>query len=185
MKQNADPQIYKKCLGFLFNYLVDKKLKHLKKFVSKDEKGYDIGAGFGQYADRMNKTGYNVLAVEPDKRFIKECKTQHIVACGEELYKHKDYSYLFNVLHHSGNPVLLVKHLESITGKIIISELNRKNIFVWLYVNLFIQHESIKDHLSKQDVMKIVTCAEYKVIRSFSTGLLGVPFVYNWFILED
>ncbi len=181
--ENTDPATYKKTLGFLFNYLIKQKSKELQKWIKRSEWGYDIGAGFGQYARQLQKLGYHVVAVEPDARYLKDldsfsnCKA-------EDVNLELDYAYLINVLHHANDPVGVLAHLKTKVKRIIISELNRRSLFVRLYVKLLMKHENINSHYSKSDVEDILRASGLNVKHRYTTSLLGVPYTYNWWIIE-
>ena len=169
----------------MYNYLIDVKLKVLKTLIGNDDTIIDIGAGFGQYAERLHNLGYNIVALEPDERYI---KNQHIVPyeiCNaEDITGEYDIAYMFNVLHHTDDPTLVVQRVAQSSRRLVISEINRNNIFVRFYVNNIMKHEDIGSHFSETDVREIIIGAGVKIKRHFTTGVFGVPFVYNWFVIE-
>jgi len=181
----SDPVTHRRSLGFMYNYLIDVKLKVLKRFIDIDDTIIDVGAGFGQYAERLYNLGYKVVALEPDERYI---RSQHIVPyeiCkAEDITGRYDIVYMFNVLHHADDPILAVRRVVQSSRRVVISEINRKNIFVSFYVNNIMKHEDIESHLSEADVREIIIGAGAKIKRHFTTGVFGIPFVYNWFIIE-
>jgi hypothetical protein len=74
--------------------------------------------------------------------------------------------------------------LGEISGKVIISELNRKNLFVRLYVKIMMPHENIESHFSKGEVLEMLDFAGLKIEKSYTQSLFGVPFSFNWFIVR-
>jgi len=181
----SDPVTHRRSLGFMYDYLIDIKLGVLKEFIDEKDSIVDVGAGFGQYAERLHNLGYNVVAIEPDERYIKkQCVVPYRICSAEDITGDYDVAYMFNVLHHAEEPVLAVKRVLGSSKRVVISEINQKNIFTKLYVNNFMKHEHIEDHFSEADVRRIIIDAGGKIKRHFTTGLFGVPFVYNWFVIE-
>jgi hypothetical protein len=171
-------QKYEHALRFTSRIVLKNKIKELVKWIHRAEVGYDIGAGLGQYTKALKAMGYVVVPVEP----LHDYYFYAVNLKAEDLQEKHDYAYLLNVLHHSDDPVNMLRHLKTLCPKIIISELNRHNPFVKLFVKIFLPWEHIDGHLNRKEVETIIKKSGLRITHSYQSSLLGVPRVYNWFI---
>jgi hypothetical protein len=178
----ADAGKYKRSLGFLFEYLIDKKVNEIRQWVKPTMAGYDIGAGLGQYTKRLWDLGYDVIGLEPMMDFCREGVHPLINVPGEYVNIEKDYAYMINVLHHAENPYRLLHHLRTKVKLLIVSEINGENPFVGMYVRLRMPWENFDGHFSRNKVRDMLIGSGWKIKYSYKRGLLGVPNVYNWFV---
>ena len=109
--------------NFIENW-VEEKANRLLPFLSKKDKILDIGAGNGMLANSLMKKGFEVQAVDVDNHSIVE-SVKTIVYDGQTL-PFSDRSYdtalLLLVLHHTNDPVQILKEAARVAPKIIIIE---------------------------------------------------------------
>jgi SAM-dependent methyltransferase len=78
-------------------------LSLIQKYVSKEGKILDIGAGLGYYAEKLKTRGYNVICMEPGERHCKyiEAIGLPVVRSMDEIEDESlDFIYSINVLEH-------------------------------------------------------------------------------------
>lgn len=178
---------YKKSMGVLFNILRGKKANQIEKHIKKHEFGLDIGAGCGQYADELNDRGYSVTSIEPNKKLIKCSKSKYLLGKGESMpYKSGsyDFTYIINVLHHIENPVILLNESKRVSKKIIISELNKDNFFVKIFIEKVISFECINDMFNEKEFKKVLRKSNLKTIKFYKSGLFFIPNIFLWAVCE-
>jgi len=172
---------YERSLRLVSPFVLENKLRELRKYIDPYEMWYDIGAGMGQYSVALQDEGYRITAVEPLEGYYEYAVRQR----AEDLTVCADGAFLINVLHHSDDPVRLLRHLRTLCPKIVVSELNRENRVVEMFVRFMLPWEDINGHLNANDVRHFLSLAGWTRVKDYSTSLLGVSNVYNWFVCED
>ena len=94
------------------NYLI----KLIEKNIPKNSKVLDFGAGIGTFASILQKKGYEVICIEPDKKQLKKIKEKSILSF-QKLDQIEDNSlefiYSLNVLEHIEDHLDTLKELRS------------------------------------------------------------------------
>lgn len=186
-----DPELYFKRLGWVFRYNQKKKARVISDLLSEMyggwrvnltkvemRRGYDIGAGVGQYANELRAHGYDVEAVEPDERYT---DTPRNVT---DLKEVMDFSYMVNVLHHASDPIGLLRDVRRIAKVLIVSEINDSNPILTLGIKIKMPWEKIVMHMNAKQVRELLVRAGWKIEREFQTGLSILPMAYNWFVCQ-
>jgi len=165
--------------------LLKRKPMEISKYIMLNQLGLDIGAGAGQYTAMLLAMGYNVVAVEPDRKKIEKSGVPYVVSPGQNLPfddNQYDYALVINVLHHTKRPVKLLQEVNRVARRVIISEVNHDNILVRLY-NLFIG-EIDHQHLSPTRLLGLMKQAGLTVSKIYTKSFLSVPNVFVYAIAE-
>lgn len=177
---------YQHKIGWLYNYLRQRKPEQVRQLLHwRDHYGLDVGAGCGQYAEVMQSMGFQVVCVEPNEKLIRGYGGVKYVCGGDKMPfddKQFDFSYAINVLHHSDDPVAVVREMGRVSNKVIIGELNRNNILVQGYIKLFMPFDDWDEHFSPAWLDKVVRWAGLSVVSRQMKPLAVVPSVFMWLV---
>ncbi|MEM9821606.1 MAG: class I SAM-dependent methyltransferase [Bacteroidota bacterium] len=120
-KNNVVTRLY---LGLLEKTWVNEKVQRILPFLQKSERILDIGAGNGLLANQLIKQGYQVTPVDVANLAIPE-SIKVVVYDGKKLpfdHQSHDTGLLLTVLHHTQNPVEVLKEVARVVKKVIIIE---------------------------------------------------------------
>ena len=165
--------------------LLRRKPEEIAKHVNKSQLGLDIGAGAGQYTTVLLSMGYNVTAVEPDIDKIQKSSLPFVVAKAQALpfpSRSYDFAFTINVIHHTKKRVEMLKEVARVADRIIISEINKGNIFVRLY-NMLIGEPSYQ-HITKLELMELIRASGLKLRTLYSKSFFGIPNVFLYAVCD-
>lgn len=159
--------------------LLRRKPAEISRHIKGMNYGLDVGAGAGQYTAVLNSMGYDVLAIEPDRNKIEGSNVPFVISTGQDLpfsNDRFDFAFAVNVLHHTKHREKLLREMGRVACRVIVSEINRSNIFVRLYNQII--GEDPNQHLNRHDLIDELREAGLVVQRIYSKGFLGIPDVF-------
>lgn len=194
---NVDKETYTSKLGSMFKYLTTRKPReivkavwnpYVRKYIIQKPPwvaytGVDIGAGCGQYTAVLRKWGFNVVAVEPNRKLIEDSNVPYIIRSGENTPfsdKHFDFSFAINVLHHTDKWEGILREMQRISKLVILSELNAKNRFVKSFIKLRLPFDDIDHHWTKEQLLSGMLESGLDVLEFKYVPLFGVKDVFMW-----
>ena len=180
---------YQKKIGWLYRYLTERKPKVIRDLLSPDDRyGIDVGAGCGQYAEKLTRWGYGMIALEPNESLLTNYCGQYYVCYGENMpYKDKefDFAYAINVLHHTTDPVGVLKEMWRVSRKVIIGELNKDCWLAMQYVRWFMGFDEQHLHYSTGDLVTLIRTARLPIKEVKHTPLLVIPNTFIWVVCHE
>ena len=76
-----------------WKYALKTKPRIMMKYIE-GKKGIDIGAGLGQFSDFLNSKGFDMTALEPNKKLIENAKCKKVIAEGEHIsFRNKYFDF--------------------------------------------------------------------------------------------
>lgn len=184
---DVTPERFKGDVGFLFNYLKHKKPKEIMKHIPLHCTGVDVGAGCGQYTEVLNALGYRVIAVEPNRELICGAKCHKEYCSGANMPftdKKFDFSYVINVLHHTDEKTQILQEMKRVSNTIIISEPNKDNFLVKMFIQKKLSFDDYASHLTETDLKEIIEKSGLVLKKFYHKSLFKVPGVFLWAVCE-
>ena len=174
-----------------WKYALKTKPRIITKYAE-GKKGIDIGAGVGQFSDLLNSEGFDMTALEPNKKLIKDAKCKKVIVEGEHIpfrNKYFDFSIVICTLHHVKNPVKVLKEAKRVSNQIIIQELNRNNVFVpmftrWNNMRYKEHKEDVNSFYTEEGFKKLLEDAGLEVTHYFKQSVFLVPNVFFWAVCK-
>jgi len=149
-------------------------LDEIVRFADGCQNVLDFGAGNGRFAAALRQMGYNVYAVEPDRRLRERLRELGIPAYErmEELpIAEFDYAFSLNVLEHVNDDVGVLKQLHQRLrpgGKLL--------IYVPAFAVLFSSNDARVGHVrrySKGSLLPLIRAARFEIEAASYVDSLG------------
>ena len=87
------------------------------------------------------------------------------------------------MLHHTKYRAALLREMSRVSSLIIVSEVNKANPFVRLYNRII--GENPEQHLTKNDLMSLLSRAGLEIRSFYSVGFFGIPDVFLYAVCQN
>jgi len=170
----------------------ERRVKFLKKFVTKKSRILEVGSGHGFFLEEMRKKGYNISGIEISKekkqilKKVTTAKVHNVNLLDETLDIEKvDVIVLFHVLEHIDDPIKLLKNLKKLLkkdGTLIVEVPNNDDFHLQhnpAYEKWYRQLAHIS-YFNPKTLKQSLQTAKFKNIKIQGIQRYGLENIFNW-----
>ena len=179
-------------IKYLWKPKVNEICKYLKSKKQKNFTIYDIGGGYGIFAELMKrKSKEDVVVIEPDKKMFSSCVQKKIPAINnfledinkKQLKKGKKIFISFELFEHLQSPVLFLKKLKKLMNKgdlFIFTTLSSQGVDIKSLAHnskcYSIQHLNL---FNPKSIRNLLQKTNFKVNKIETPGKLDIDILYK------